>query len=643
MEIFYKKWKRIIMKRILLKIKGINILFISSLLWMFQGISGISINAQTLSVKGNISTSTRSVRNASITFINNNDTTKKYSAVTDSSGDYLLNVVITSVRLQNNLPTKFTLEQNFPNPFSASTEITYKLKSQTDVQVTIYDVLGREIKKFSVGYQGVGIHQILWDGMNSFGEKVATGIYFCRMQAAGETQVKKMVFDAGNRNLDVSVPQAFAPPVSNLNKEANSLDAGIFIVKIENTGSTSPVIIPKQFNNISVQNDTTINFTVDSLPPPPVANIYPDSLQQIIEGYGAANILPWRPDMTSGEINKAFGTGDGQVGMTILRLRIDPDSNAFNIQVPTAKLAYSMGAKIIASPWTPPLSLKNNNSSIGGMLIDSNYSKYAAHLKSFADFMSRNGVLIYAISVQNEPDANVSYESCFWDATQMLNFMKNNAPEVGVPVFMPESENFKHSLSDSTLNDSAASDHVAFIGGHIYGGGLGPYPLAASKGKQIWMTEHLDTDTSWAHVLATGKEINDCMNAGMSAYVWWYIVRFYGPIGEDGNVTKRGYIMSQFSRFIRPGFHKIKSSFSPQRNVYLTSYKDSSGVVIVAVNMNSASVDQTFSFENSSYSSFNQYVTSKTENCKQLADVTANAGSFTTKLEGSSVTTFVSK
>lgn len=39
---------------------------------------------------------------------------------------------------------------------------------------------------------------------------------------------------------------------------------------------------------------------------------------------------------------------------------------------------------------------------------------------------------------------------------------------------------------------------------------------------------------------------NDCMNVGMSAYIWWYIVRFYGPIREDGHVSKRGYVMAQF-------------------------------------------------------------------------------------------------
>lgn len=126
----------------------------------------------------------------------------------------------------------------------------------------------------------------------------------------------------------------------------------------------------------------------------------------------------------------------------------------------------------------------------------------------------------------------------------MLRFVKEYAPSIGTDIIVPESFNFNHTISDAILNDAVTASNISIIGGHIYSGGLTSYPLAVSKGKEIWMTEHLDTDISWAHVLATGKEINDCMNAGMSAYVWWYIVRFYGPIGEDGNVTKHGYVMS---------------------------------------------------------------------------------------------------
>lgn len=58
--------------------------------------------------------------------------------------------------------------------------------------------------------------------------------------------------------------------------------------------------------------------------------------------------------MTTEEINTAFGTGDGQIGFSILRLRVPYRQSEFNFNVPTAQLAHTLGVTLIASPWTPP-------------------------------------------------------------------------------------------------------------------------------------------------------------------------------------------------------------------------------------------------------------------------------------------------
>lgn len=370
--------------------------------------------------------------------------------------------------------------------------------------------------------------------------------------------------------------------------------------------------------------------------------VYLDSTQQIISGFGGANLPQWIGDLTTQQTGEAFGNGPGQIGLTILRERVPYDSTYFYLEVPTAKLAESMGAEVFASPWTPPAWMKSNDNIVGGMLDTNEYAAYAGHLKAFADYMSSNGAPLYAISVQNEPDASVSYESCDWNATQMLNFVKYNAPAIGVKIIMPESEDFNHALSDPTLDDPVAASHVAIIGGHIYGGGIAPYPLAVSEGKQVWMTEHLNTDTTWSAVLGTALEINACMRADMNAYVWWYIRRFYGLINESSVVTKRGYVMSQFARFIRPGYYRVSATAAPQTNVDVTAYKDGSTVVIVAVNNGSSAISQTFAVQNGSSNSYTPYVTSTTQNCEQGKGISASGGIFTTTLDPSSVTTFVS-
>ncbi|MFZ2148134.1 MAG: T9SS type A sorting domain-containing protein [Sedimentisphaerales bacterium] len=393
-------------------------------------------------------------------------------------------------------------------------------------------------------------------------------------------------------------------------------------------------------SNIYAQNATVINL---------------DSTHQVIRGFGAANILPWRPDMTTEEINTAFGTEDGQIGFSILRLRVPYQQSEFNLNVPTAQLAHTLGVTLIASPWSPPPEMKSNNNIVGGELEEDYYDDFAAHLDSFADYMAENDAPIYAISVQNEPDVSVTYESCDWNASQMVKFIKENAPSIGVKVMAPESYHFDKALSDPILNDSAACANLDIVAGHIYGGGLAPYPLAESKGKELWMTEHLSgqynsgNDWSWAFNVAL--EINDVMNAGMSAYIWWYIVRYYGPIsdgtmdsGDKGNVTKKGYVMSQFARFIRPGYLRVECDGNPQSDVFASAYKDStsSKVVIVAINTSSQAKNQTFTFQNGDVEKVRPYVTSETKNCSRETSILVTNDSLNVTLEGESITTFVS-
>jgi glucuronoarabinoxylan endo-1,4-beta-xylanase len=374
---------------------------------------------------------------------------------------------------------------------------------------------------------------------------------------------------------------------------------------------------------------------------PNAAFIDLNSTRQLIRGFGSVSMPDWIPDLTSDQIYKAFGIDSGQIGLSILRLRIPFDSTKFNLEVPTAKLAKSLGVTIIASPWTPPAWMKSNNNIVGGRLNDDAYDDYAAHLKSFADYMAGNDAPLYAISVQNEPDVSVDYESCDWNASQMLKFVKYNAPSIGIKIIIPESYNQSRIISDAILNDPAGAANISIIGMHLYGGSLTSYPLAASKGKEYWMTEHLDLNTDWLNVLATAKEIDNCMYYGMNAYIWWYIRRFYGLIDDDGNVTKRGYIMSQYARFIRPGFYRVDATSNPQELVFATAYKSNSKLIIVSIN-EGKSIKQTYIIENSRFNSFTPYTTSVSKNCEKGEAIPVSAGRFNTMLNSSSITTFVS-
>jgi glucuronoarabinoxylan endo-1,4-beta-xylanase len=613
---------------------------------------------QTFVIQGNISASNTPISRAYVTLVDKSDTTNQVSAITDVSGNFSLNV-ITSVELSKSLPSEFALAQNYPNPFSSSTSISYELNKQTDVQLTIYDVLGREVRKFSVGNQNVGVHGVQWDARNDFGVKLASGFYFYRMQVGNKTLTKKMVLGNSLNNINISL-QSFSVHTNYSQRIQNEfLENRIYQMKIDNYYTrTSPLIVPKVIDNIILTKDTTINISVDKQIIYATTNVNIESVLQIVRGFGAA--CPWYLSaMTDSEVETAFGTGDGQIGLTILRLSIDPDSTLWYKYVTSAKKAHDMGAIIFASPWNAPPSLTEVVNGQTRVRHDK-YVEYANHLKSFNSYFTANGAPMYAISVQNEPDYASSWTG--WTANEMLTFMKVNAPTIGTKVMAPESFQFRRNMSDPILNDSVACSNLDIVGGHIYGAGLDAYPLAKQKGKDVWMTEHLigenNSGFNWSWAIQLANEMSDVMKAEMNAYVWWTMVRYYGPIGDGtkatnpqdpresypkkGEVTKKGYVMSQFSKFIRPGYHIVQSTSSRGSVKITAATGDLSKVVIVVINSDTEPIVQTFNLQNSSANAFTPYTTTSTQNFEKGAIISVQNGSFTVTLEPSSVITFVS-
>ena len=373
------------------------------------------------------------------------------------------------------------------------------------------------------------------------------------------------------------------------------------------------------------------------------ANINLASTQQIIRGFGGATVF--RPDLTDEDVSTLFSNlNDSQLGLSILRIRVSPSgSSDWGIELSNAKRVKALGGIVIATPWSPPPSMKTNNNTTGGELSTSWYAAYAAYLKSFADYMNTNDAELYALAIQNEPDIQVNYESCDWSAQQMTDFIKDNSFDIGnTKLLAAESFHFNQAFTDVILNDATAASKVSIIGGHIYGGGLARYDNALNKGKEVWMTEHLDTMTTWNSVLATAKEIHDCMTAAnYSAYLWWYLKRFYGPINESGQITKRGYVLAQFSKYVRPGYQRVDMS-NPAPNVSLSAYEGNGKTVIVAVNMGNASTIKFNITGETAPGSFTPHITSTSKSLSSEMPVGVSNGSFTYELPASSITTFVS-
>lgn len=385
------------------------------------------------------------------------------------------------------------------------------------------------------------------------------------------------------------------------------------------------------------------------------ANINLNAERQVIRGFGGMNHPAWIGDLTAPQRETAFGNGQNQLGFSILRIYVDENRNNWSREVATAKRAIEHGALVIASPWNPPSSMVetfNRNGSPAKRLKYNQYAAYAQHLNDFVTYMKNNGVNLYAISVQNEPD--YAHEWTWWTPQEILRFMRENAGSINARVIAPESFQYLKNISDPILNDPQALRNMDILGAHLYGTQISqlPYPLFKQKGagKELWMTEvyypNSDNNSAdrWPEALGVSEHIHHSMVEGdFQAYVWWYIRRSYGPMKEDGMISKRGYNMAHFSKFVRPGYVRIDATKSPEPNVFVSAYKGNNQVVIVAINKNNAGVNQHFVVQNGSVSQASRWVTSGSSNLQPGTDLNISGNQFWAHLPAQSVTTFVVK
>jgi Tol biopolymer transport system component len=90
-------------------------------------------------------------------------------------------------------PMGLRLERNAPNPFAARTTIRYALPHDSLVRLAVYDVRGRKVARLVDAVQPAGRHGVTWDGRDDHGGRLASGVYFARIEAAGEVQTRKLV------------------------------------------------------------------------------------------------------------------------------------------------------------------------------------------------------------------------------------------------------------------------------------------------------------------------------------------------------------------------------------------------------------------------------------------------------------------
>ena len=374
---------------------------------------------------------------------------------------------------------------------------------------------------------------------------------------------------------------------------------------------------------------------------------------QEIQGYGGMNHPSWAGDLTASQRETEFGNSTNQLGFSVLRIFIDSDSNNWYKEVATAKAAIAKGAIVFATPWNPPSNLcetfNHNGDTKAKRLRHDKYAQYANHLNNFVNYMKNNGVNLYAISMANEPD--YGHDWTWWTSSEIVTFLKYYAGSINCRLIAPESFSYNKNIMEPILNDSQALANVDIMGTHLYGTQYKNFawPLFQQKGagKQLWMTEvyypNSDANSAdrWPEALGVSEHIHNAMINNMQTYVWWYIRRSYSPMKEDGTISKRGYCMAQYSKFIRRGYRRVAATANPNNGVYVSAYTGDGKAVIVAINKGSSSISQKFTVNGQSISSVDRYRTSSNENLAKTSNLALTDNGFWAYMPANSVSTFV--
>ncbi|RKY88166.1 hypothetical protein DRQ09_03315 [candidate division KSB1 bacterium] len=123
-------------------------------------------------------------------FINSSNSEK----VNFKFSDFTINESKTKLEfLSDKTPLKFDLMQNYPNPFNPETIISYQLKNDTRVLISIYNILGQEVKTLIKDFKKAGFHKVKWDGRDNNNNRVASGVYIVKLKAGNFIKSKKIL------------------------------------------------------------------------------------------------------------------------------------------------------------------------------------------------------------------------------------------------------------------------------------------------------------------------------------------------------------------------------------------------------------------------------------------------------------------
>jgi O-glycosyl hydrolase len=298
----------------------------------------------------------------------------------------------------------------------------------------------------------------------------------------------------------------------------------------------------------------------------------------------------------------------GQTDTNLANFSLQPDSNLLSLLKEI--LIINPAIKILGSPWSAPVWMKDNNSFIGGKLQTKYYVAYAQYFVKYIQKMKEQGITIDAITVQNEPLNGGNNPSMEMSALQQADFIKNNlGPAFQSANILTKIIAYDHNCDDAqypitVLNDPAANPFVNGSAFHLYGGDISALSIVhnAFPNKDVYFTEqytsstgNFDGDLKW-HL--KNVIIGSMRNWSKNALQWGLANDgYFGPHTEGGCYTCKGaltikssdsfernvgyYIAAHASKFVPSGSVRIASNLSG--NLYNVAFKTPAGKKVLIV------------------------------------------------------------
>jgi glucosylceramidase len=388
------------------------------------------------------------------------------------------------------------------------------------------------------------------------------------------------------------------------------------------------------------------SFTTDAGGSTPTITVDDNTTFQVMDGFGytftegsAELINSMSTTQQNALLNDIYNPTTG-IGCSIIRLSIgasdlsssvysyddqsspDLNMNYFSLAgpdltylIPLLKkvLLINPNIQIIAVPWSAPSWMKSNDYSSGGSLNSGDYSAYATYFVKYLQAMQAQGINIWAITPQNEPENTANNPSMSMTSDEETNFINNYlGPAVRSAGFTAKIIAYDHNCDDTAypiavLNNSTYAEGASF---HLYAGDISALSTVHNAtGKNVYFTEQFTSTTgnfggdlswhvqnvvigsaeNWSKVilewnLAIDPNGNPHTNNGCSDCL--------GAVTVNNSTTYTRnvayYIISHVSKFVHPGAVRISSNNA--NSILSAAFKNLDGTIaVVALNTGSSS------------------------------------------------------